>query len=221
MNGIEIRGPSGDRAERILSPEALAFVAGLQREFGPRRAELLAARGERQTALDAGELPQFVTAPEDFRVAPAPADLHDRRVEITGPVDRKLVSNALNSGARVCSADCEDANAPTWKNVVEGQQNLIEAVRREISLDTGEKQYRLNDEVATLLVRPRGWHLVEKHARLEGEAVSGSLFDFGLYLFHNGAELVERGTGPYLYLPKLESHLEARLWNDVFVHAQD
>jgi malate synthase len=221
MDGIEIRGPKVDGAERILTPEALGFVAGLEREFGARRAELLAARGERQAALDAGELPRFVVAPEDFRVATAPADLRDRRVEITGPVDRKMVINALNSGARVFMADFEDANSPTWSNVVEGQQNLIDAVRREISLDAGEKQYRLNDDIATLLVRPRGWHLVEKHAMLDGEPVSGSLFDFGLYLFHNGAELVERGTGPYLYLPKLESHLEARLWNDVFVHAQD
>jgi malate synthase len=207
--------------DAILSPEALGFVAGLQREFGARRAELLEARQHRQEALTAGETPQLVPAPKDFRVAATPGDLQDRRVEITGPVDRKMVINALNSGARVFMADFEDANSPTWANVIEGQQNLIDAVLRTISLETGDKTYRLNDEIATLLVRPRGWHLAEKHVLVDGEPISASLFDFGLYLFHNGQELGQRGTGPYLYLPKLESHLEARLWNDVFVHAQD
>jgi malate synthase len=218
MDAVEIRAPA---AETILSEEALEFVRDLQRELGPRRSELLEARKERQGRLEAGEQPEFVAAPHDFRVAPVPADLQDRRVEITGPVERKMLINALNSGARVFMADFEDANSPTWSNVVEGQQNLIDAVRREISLDTGEKSYRLNEEIATLLVRPRGWHLVEKHVLVDGEPISASLFDFGLYLFHNGHELVERGTGPYLYLPKLESHLEARLWNDAFVWTQD
>ena len=221
MDGIDITGPAVAGAEAILSDEALAFIAGLQREFGPRRRELLDARAERQAALDAGERPRFVPAPADFQVAPAPADLQDRRVEITGPVDRKMLINALNSGARVFMADFEDASSPTWSNVVEGQQNLFDAVRRTISLDTGEKSYRLNETTATLLVRPRGWHLVEKHVRVDGEPISGSLFDFGLYLFHNGRALLDRGTGPYFYVPKLESHLEARLWNDVFVAAQD
>jgi malate synthase len=221
MDGVEVRGRAGDTVDAILSPAALGFVAGLQREFGARRAELLEARQRRQEALTAGETPRLVPAPEDFRVAATPGDLQDRRVEITGPADRKMVINALNSGARVFMADFEDANSPTWENVIEGQQNLIDAVRRTISLETGDKTYRLNDEIATLLVRPRGWHLVEKHVLVDGEPISASLFDFGLYLFHNGQELGERGTGPYLYLPKLESHFEARLWNDVFVHAQD
>ncbi len=221
MEGVDIRGSQDETTSRILSEDALRFVRDLQRQFGPRRAELLAARTERQASLDAGEQPRFVEAPEDFRVSPAPVDLQDRRVEITGPVERKMLINALNSGARVFMADFEDANSPTWTNVVEGQQNLIDAVRREISLDTGEKSYRLNDEIATLLVRPRGWHLVEKHVAVDGELISASLFDFGLYLFHNARELAERDSGPYFYLPKLESHLEARLWNDVFVQAQD
>jgi len=221
VDGIDITGPAVAGAEAILSDEALAFIAGLQREFGPRRRELLDARAERQAALDAGERLRFVPAPADFQVAPAPADLQDRRVEITGPVDRKMLINALNSGARVFMADFEDASSPTWSNVVEGQQNLFDAVRRTISLDTGEKSYRLNEKTATLVFRPRGWHLVEKHVRVDGEPISGSLFDFGLYLFHNGRALLDRGTGPYFYVPKLESHLEARLWNDVFVAAQD
>ena len=221
MEGIEVKGGVTGTAAAILSPEALGFVAGLQREFHALRAELLAARQHRQKALADGETPELLGAPEDFRVAAAPADLQNRRVEITGPVDRKMVINALNSGARVFMADFEDANSPTWTNVIEGQQNLIDAVRREISLETADKAYRLNEEIATLLVRPRGWHLVEKHVLVDGEPISASLFDFGLYLFHNGQELGERDTGPYFYLPKLESHLEARLWNDVFVHAQD
>jgi malate synthase len=221
MEGVEIRGPAVAGVEDVLTDEAMAFVAGLQREFGPRRKELLAARAERQKALDAGELPTFVRAPEDFQVAPSPAGLQDRRVEITGPVDRKMLINALNSGARVFMADFEDANSPTWSNCVEGQQNLKDAVRRTISLQTADKSYQLNDETATLLVRPRGWHLDEKHLLVDGEPISASLFDFGLYLFHNGKEALERGAGPYFYVPKLESHLEARLWNDVFVAGQD
>ncbi len=165
--------------------------------------------------------PTFVAAPEEFTVAPAPPDLQDRRVEITGPVDRKMMINALNSGAKVFMADFEDANSPTWQNVVDGQRNVHDAVRRTIALDTAEKSYRLNDEVATLLIRPRGWHLLERHHTVDGEPVSGSLFDFGLTVFHNAREQLERGTGPYFYLPKLESHEEARLWAQAFTIAED
>src|SRR5437868_5393668 len=225
--GVEVVAEAPAEAAEILSPEALAFVADLQRQFDPTRRELLRARAERQDRLDAGELPDFLeeTRPvrEDrsWRVADAPGDLQDRRVEITGPVDRKMVINALNSGASVFMADFEDANSPTWENCVAGQQNLIDAIERTISLDTGEKSYRLNEEVATLLVRPRGWHLPEKHVLVDGEPVSASLFDFGLYFFHSAQRLLDAGSGPYFYLPKLESHREARLWNDVFVYAQD
>jgi malate synthase len=222
--GVELRGAPD---EEILSDEALDFVADLQRTFGGRREELLGRRADRQQRLLAGELPDFLeetrSVREDasWRVAEAPPDLQDRRVEITGPTDRKMVINALNSGARVFMADFEDANSPTWSNVVEGQRNLIDAIERTISLDTGEKSYRLNDEVATLLVRPRGWHLPERHMLVDGEPVSGSLFDFSLYMFHSARRALDHGSGPYFYLPKLESHLEARLWNDVFLHAQD
>jgi len=217
---------AGPRANEILTDDALAFVAGLERCFGPRRVELLAAREERQRRLDAGELPDFLPETRSVRdaewtIAPVPSDLSDRRVEITGPTDRKMVINALNSGAKMFMADFEDANSPTWANMVEGQANLVDAIERTIELETPERTYRLNDEVATLLVRPRGWHLPERHFSVDGAPVSASLFDFGLYLFHNGARLLERGTGPYLYLPKLESHLEARLWNDVFFHAEE
>jgi malate synthase len=210
----------------ILTPEALAFVELLQRELGPRRLALLERRVERQRELDAGARPDFLPETEDvregdWRVAPAPPDLQDRRVEITGPVDRKMMINALNSGASVFMADFEDATSPTWENVVDGQRNLRDAVRRTISLDQGEKSYRLNEEIATLVVRPRGWHLPERHVLVDGEPVSASLFDFGLAVFHNAREQLDRGTGPYFYLPKLESHLEARLWNDAFLLAQD
>jgi malate synthase len=221
---VELRG---ERDDEILSGDALTFVAELQRAFGGRREELLALRAERQERLLAGERPDFleetrgVREDDSWRVAEAPPDLQDRRVEITGPTDRKMVINALNSGARVFMADFEDANSPTWSNVVEGQRNLIDAIERTISLDTGEKSYRLNDEVATLLVRPRGWHLPERHVLVDGEPISGSLFDFGLYMFHSAKRALDHGSGPYFYLPKLESHLEARLWNDVFLHAQD
>ncbi len=206
-------------AAEVLTPEALAFVGELHRRFEPQRRELLAARAERQARIDAGEMPEFLAATKevregDWQVAPVPHDLQDRRVEITGPVDRKMVINALNSGARCFMADFEDANSPTWRNCVEGQVNLTDAIERTIELDTGEKTYRLNDDVATLIVRPRGWHLDERN--VPGGTVSASLFDFGLYLHRNAHRLLERGTGPYLYLPKLESHLEARLWNDVF-----
>jgi malate synthase len=226
-SSIEVLGHAGEAGTRILTPEALSFVAELQREFNPTRSELLAARAERQERIAAGELPDFLAATRavredpDWRVAPAPRDLLDRRVEITGPVDRKMVINALNSGAQMFMADFEDSNSPTWQNCVEGQANLIDAVDRTISLDTGEKQYRLQDEIATLVVRPRGWHLHEKHLLVDGELVSASLFDFGLHLFHCGQRRRDAGSGPYFYLPKLESHLEARLWNDVFLFAQE
>jgi malate synthase len=224
--GIELRAPVVGRDEEILSADALAFVAELHRRFDGTRRRLLAARAERQARIDAGELPDFLpetreVRESDWRVAPAPADLQDRRVEITGPVDRKMVINALNSGARCFMADFEDANSPTWRNNLDGQANLTDAIERTIELDTGEKTYRLGDDPAVLLVRPRGWHLPERHVAVDGAPVSGSLFDFGLYLFHNGRRLLDRGSGPYLYLPKLESHLEARLWNDVFVFAEE
>jgi malate synthase len=225
--GIEIHGAVDSELEAILSPEALAFVAALHRRFGPPRRELLRAREERQTAIDAGADLDFLTETQSVRnahwqVAAAPDDLLDRRVEITGPCDRKMVINALNSGAKVFMADLEDASSPTWSNVVDGQRNLYDAVRRTISFQNPDgREYALNAETATLLVRPRGWHLDERHVTIDGEPVSGSLFDFGLYFFHNAQELIDRGSGPYFYLPKLQSHREARLWNDVFTYAQD
>jgi malate synthase len=211
--------------EEVLTREALDLVARLHRELNPRRRELLERRRDRQAELDAGALPGFLPETQDlreaeWRVADAPADLRDRRCEITGPVDRKMMINALNSGARVFMADYEDACSPRWENVVEGQRNVTDAVRREISLETPDKTYRLNDEVATLLIRPRGWHLPERHALVDGEPVSASLFDFGLHMARNAREQLERGTGPYFYLPKLESHLEARLWADAFALAE-
>ena len=211
----------------VLSPEALDLVVALQREFAGRREDLLLARAERQERITAGELPDFLESTRsvregDWRVAPVPDDLQDRRVEITGPAgDRKMVINAFNSGARIYMADFEDANSPTWENVVGGQQNLTDAIDRTISLEQGEKRYALNDEVAVLLVRPRGWHLQERHVEVDGKHVSAGLFDFGVYLHRNWERLLESGSGPYFYLPKLESHLEARLWNDVFCFAQD
>ncbi|MCM8748420.1 malate synthase A [Thermomicrobiaceae bacterium CFH 74404] len=224
---IRVAGPVTPEFAEILTPEALDFVASLHREFNPRRLELLGRRAERQRQLDAGELPDFL--PEtahirsaDWRVAPAPPDLQDRRVEITGPVDRKMMINALNSGAKVFMADFEDALSPSWENVVQGQINLRDAVRRAITFEGPDgRVYRLAERTATLLVRPRGWHLDERHVLVDGRPISASLFDFGLYFFHNARELLDRGTGPYFYLPKLESHLEARLWNDVFNFAQD
>jgi malate synthase len=212
--------------EEILTTEALGFVERLHRELNPTRLELLAERRERQLDLDAGVNPGFLEETReirqsDWRVAPAPADLQDRRCEITGPVDRKMMINALNSGARVFMADFEDANSPTWENVVQGQRNVRDAVRREIALDTPEKSYRLNDEIATLIIRPRGWHLTERHVTIDGEDASASLFDFGVVMFHNARELLERGSGPYFYLPKLESHLEARLWARAFALAEE
>ncbi|MEX2614082.1 MAG: malate synthase A, partial [Gaiellaceae bacterium] len=222
--GVSVQAPDD---AGVLTPEALELVAALEREFGGRREELLAARTERQERLSAGEMPDFLEETRsvregDWQVAPVPADLQDRRVEITGPTgDRKMVINAFNSGARMYMADFEDANSPTWENVVGGQLNLTDAIERTISLESGEKSYSLNDEVAVLLVRPRGWHLMEKHVEIDGRPVSASLFDFGVYFQRNAERLLERGTGPYFYLPKLESHLEARLWNDVFRFAQD
>ena len=214
-------------ASRVLTPEALDLVVELDREFADRRKELLLARAERQERISAGELPDFLESTRavregDWRVAPVPTDLQDRRVEITGPAgDRKMVINAFNSGARIYMADFEDANSPTWANVVGGQQNLTDAIERTISLATPERRYALNDEVAVLLVRPRGWHLREQNVEIDGRPVSASFFDFGVYFQRNVERLLAAGTGPYFYLPKLESHLEARLWNDVFCFAQD
>ncbi len=199
----------------MLSREALGFVERLHRELNPERERLLAARAARR-----GQQPQFVRAPEDFTVSPAPADLQDRRVEITGPVERKMMINALNSGAKVFMADFEDANSPTWDNVRDGQRNVHDAVRRTLEFDSAEKSYRLDEETATLMIRPRGWHLVERHHLVDGAPVSGSLFDFGLVVFNNAHEQLERGTGPYFYLPKLESHEEARLWATAFALAE-
>jgi len=222
----EIAPAAAPRQDEVLTPEAIEFVAELERRFGARRRELLQARAERQQRLDGGELPDFLSETREIRegdwtIEPVPAGLQDRRVEITGPTDRKMVINALNSGAKMFMADFEDANSPTWANMVEGQANLVDAIELTIELETPDKTYRLEDETATLLVRPRGWHLPERHVQVDGEPVSGSLFDFGLYVFHNGKRLIDRGAGPWLYLPKLESHLEARLWNDVFTHTED
>ncbi len=226
--GVQITGAAGPGYADMLSPAALEFVVGLERKFGTRRRELLAARAERQKRLDVGEKPDFLAATRSVRdgnwtVAPLPKDLLDRRVEITGPVDRKMIINALNSGANVFMADFEDSSTPTWTNMIEGQLNLRDAVARTIALtdEKSGKSYRLNDRIAVLKVRPRGWHLEEKHVLVDGQPMSGSLFDFGLYFFHNARTLLANGSGPYFYLPKMESHLEARLWNDVFVHAQN
>jgi malate synthase len=228
LTSVEILGPVEGRAAEILTPQALDFLAGLHRRFDARRRELLAARLARQTRFDAGEKPDFLPQTAsvragDWRVAPIPADLQDRRVEITGPVDRKMIINALNSGAKVFMADFEDATSPTWANLVEGQINLMDrwAGRLDFTDSSTGKAYALKENPAVLIVRPRGWHLPERHARVDGEPMSGSLFDFGLYAFHNAQALHAAGTGPYFYLPKMESHLEARLWNDVFVHAQE
>ena len=225
--GIEITGGVTPEYAGILTPEALGFAARLQRAFGGRRAELLSRRAARQRELDAGKLPDFLSETRAIRearwtCAAIPADLRDRRVEITGPVDRKMIINALNSGASVFMADFEDANTPKWDNNLQGHINLRDAIRRRIDYVSAEgKEYKLNAKVATLFVRPRGWHLPEKHVKVDGTPISGGIFDFALFFFHNAKELVTRGSGPYFYLPKLESHLEARLWNDIFVMAQD
>jgi malate synthase len=224
---VHIQGEIVEGSKRVLTPEALAFVAELHRAFDDRRRDLLSARRERQQRLLAGELPGFLSETSsvrdaDWTVSPTPADIADRRVEITGPPERKMVINALNSGAKVFMADFEDASSPTWGNMVSGQMNLIDTVERTISVDAPDgRRYHLNDETATLFVRPRGWHLEEKHVIIDGRLCSASLFDFGLYLYHNALRQLDRGSGPYFYLPKLEGHEEARLWNDVFELAQD
>jgi malate synthase len=212
--------------DEVLTPEALDFVAQLHRSFNPERLRLLADRARRQERIDAGELPDFVPNPIEsrdpaWRVAPAPTDFDDRRVEITGPAEPKMMINALNSGASVFMCDFEDALSPTWDNVVTGHWAVAQAVRRTLAFETDEKAYALNDEVATLCIRPRGWHLDEAHVLVDGTPISASIFDFGIWFFHNAAELLARGSGPYLYLPKLESHLEAALWNRIFVAAQE
>jgi len=225
---VELSGAVVERAGEVLTPLALQLLASLHRRFNARRLELLAARAHRQALIDQGAMPEFPVASAglraaDWRVAPVPADLADRRVEITGPVDRKMIINALNAPVRAFMADFEDSCSPTWENIIRGQVNLADAVRRTISYEdpaTG-KVYRLAQRTATLIVRPRGWHLPEKHVHINGETVSGALFDFALFLANNHEALARRGTGPYFYLPKLESHLESRLWNEVFVAAQD
>jgi malate synthase len=223
--GVHISGRITPEFAQILTAEALGFVAKLHRQFDARRHELLARRAVRQREFDAGKLPDFLAETKsireaDWRIASQPKDLLDRRVEITGPTDRKMVINALNCGASTFMADFEDANCPTWHNMIDGQVNLRDAVRRSIALEQGGKRYRLNEQTAVLLPRPRGWHLDEKHVTVDGKPVSGGIFDFALYFFHNAKELLARGSGPYFYLPKMESHLEARLWNDIFTLAQ-
>jgi malate synthase len=220
-NEIEVLAPTSGEFSQILTPPALEFVAKLHRRFEPRRQQLLAARAARQKQFDRGVLPDFLPETKKIRdadwvVAPQPKDMLDRRVEITGPTDRKMVINALNCGASTFMADFEDANCPTWHNMIDGQINLRDAVRRTISLDQGGKHYRLNEKTAVLIPRPRGWHLDEKHVTVDGQPVAGGIFDFALFFFHNAKELLARGAGPYFYLPKMESHLEARLWNEIF-----
>jgi malate synthase len=229
LNDIEVTGKPVDRGEEILTPQALEFLAHLHRRFAARRDELLALRAERRTRLAAGETLDFLPETREVReaawhVAPAPADLADRRVEITGPTERKMAINALNSGAKVWLADLEDANTPHWHNVVSGQVNLFDAVRKQITYTSPDgKRYELASDHphAVIVMRPRGWHLPERHLQIDGRPAVGALVDFGLYFFHNARELVSRGSGPYFYLPKMESHLEARLWNEVFIEAQD
>src|SRR5438128_2257191 len=222
---ITVTGRVTAQFAEILTSEALDFIAKLHRQFESRRQELLARRAARQKEFDAGRLPDFLPETRQVReaawkIAAQPKDMLDRRVEITGPTDRKMVINALNSGASTFMADFEDANCPTWHNMLDGQLNLRDAVRRAISFEQGAKRYELKDRTAVLIVRPRGWHLDEKHLAVDGTPVAGAIFDFALYFFHNAQELIARGTGPYFYLPKMESHLEARLWNDVFVFSQ-
>ncbi|GAB2843125.1 malate synthase A [Pseudoduganella ginsengisoli] len=224
--GMEITGAIKPGYETVLTPEALALVAKLSRAFEPRRQELLAARVARAKRLDEGERPDFLKETAHIRegnwtIAPIPKALECRRVEITGPVDRKMVINALNSGADSYMTDFEDSNTPNWDNQISGQINMIDAVRKTISLEQNGKSYKLNDKTATLVVRPRGWHLDEKHVLVDGKRISGGIFDFALFMFHNAKEQLARGAGPYFYLPKMESHLEARLWNDIFVMTQN
>jgi malate synthase len=222
---VSISGRVTPEFAPILTPEALAFLAKLHRQFEPRRRQLLGRRAERQKEFDAGALPDFLAETakirdSEWKVGPQPKDLLDRRVEITGPTDRKMVINALNCGASTFMADFEDANCPTWHNMIDGQINLRDAVRRTIRLEQNGKHYQLNERTAVLIPRPRGWHLDEKHITVDGQPVSGALVDFALFFFHNAKELLARGSGPYFYLPKMESHLEARLWNDIFLTAQ-
>jgi malate synthase len=226
--GVQILGEVNAEGAEILTTEAVELVASLHRAFEPRRRELLAARAERTARLDAGQEPDFlpetahIREDRSWRIAPAPPDLQDRRVEITGPVDRKMIINALNSGAKVFMSDFEDSNTPTWENTIQGQINLRDAVAGTITFTSPDgKEYRLGETLATLLVRPRGWHLLEKHVLVDGDPVSAGIFDFALYMFHNARALLDKGSGPYFYLPKLESHLEARLWNDVIVATQE
>jgi len=228
LSEVEVLGPVEGRAKEVLTSDTLDFLGGLHHRFDGRRRELLAAREGRQKRFDAGERPDFLESTRavreaDWRVAEIPSDLLDRRVEITGPVDRKMIINALNSGARVFMADFEDATSPTWANLLEGQINLKDRWAGTLAFTDGGsgKAYAVGATPAVLVVRPRGWHLPERHLRVGGQAISGSLFDFGLYFFHNARAQIVQGTGPYFYLPKLESHLEARLWNDVFLHAQE
>ena len=227
MDGVEIRASAEGLHAKVLSADALRLIAKLHREFDGRRRERLERRVERQAELDAGGTLDFLESTRQVRegdwvVRPAPPDLRDRRTEITGPTSAKMVINALNSGAAGFMADFEDANSPTWDNMVGGQANLYDAIRGTLGHTSEDgKEYVLDEETATLLVRPRGWHLTERHVLVDGEPVSGGIFDFALYLFHNGHELLDRGSGPFFYLPKMESHLEARLWNDVFTAAED
>ena len=226
-HGVQISGALTPEFSTILTRDAIDFLAQIERAFGARRRDLLAQRAARQARIDAGELPNFlpetarVRDDATWRVAPIPADLQWRHIEITGPTERKMLINALNSGADVFMADFEDANSPTWDNMLQGQINLRDAIERTLTLVTPEKTYRLNDQVALLLVRPRGWHLEERHVTIDGKPMSASLFDFGLYFFHNAKRLLAKNSGPYFYLPKMESHREARLWNDVFIFAQE
>jgi malate synthase len=224
--GVRTTDPTPGHIDEVLTPEALDFVAQLHRSFNPERERLLADRARRQARIDAGEMPGFLPNPIEsrdpsWRVAPSPPDFDDRRVEITGPAEPKMMINALNSGASVFMCDFEDALSPTWDNVVTGHWAVQQAVRRTLTFETDEKAYRLNDRLATLCIRPRGWHLVERHVLVDGTPISASIFDFGIWFFHNATELLARGSGPYLYLPKLESHLEAALWNRIFVAAQE
>ncbi len=226
VKGVEFTGEITPAFEEILTPEAVNFVATLARAFGARREELLQRRAQRQAEIDSGKMPDFLPETEHIRqgdwiIAPIPDDLQDRRVEITGPVDRKMVINALNSGAKVFMADFEDSFSPFWTEAIQGQINVRDAINRTITFSNPDgKQYALNEQIATLLVRPRGWHLPEKHVLIDGKPISGGIFDFGLYFFHNAKTLLAKGSGPYFYLPKLESHLEARLWNDIFTMAE-
>ena len=224
---VEFKAPVTTEYKRVLTQEAIEFVARLEKEFGERRRGLLHRRWERQVEIIAGRMPQFLPGTKSIRtgewtVAPIPKDLLDRRVEITGPTDRKMMINALNSGANVYMADFEDANSPTWENMIEGQINLCDAVDRSIKFISVEgKECRLGEKTPTMMVRPRGWHMVEKHVFVDGHPISASIFDFGIFFYHNARKLLERGSGPYVYLPKLESHPEARLWNDIFLMSQD